>query len=88
MDANPRTPTIESRFLTIGGAAVAIYRDPAKTTARLNDRWWRCLGCHADHNTTTRYPDPTGVWLTEGAAREEANSHAGQCRSMPQEAED
>lgn len=57
-------------FVTLGGAPVALIRDPNGTPY---DHRWRCLGC----GDASRSADSVH------GARKDANGHAGQCRSIP-----
>jgi hypothetical protein len=57
------------RFATLGGATVTVERDTACSAERYR---WACAGC--------RKKDSGQV---EQHARNDANNHAGQCRSLP-----
>jgi hypothetical protein len=62
------------RFITLGGAAVVVTRQPDSPPHR--NHYWECLGCLRSHSDTH--------WLlSEDEAREQANGHAGRCRSLP-----
>lgn len=71
------TPTtvagnILMRFLTQGGATVVVTGS-GKYAAK--DCHWKCLGCGNENNKKF----PAYDW----SARNEANEHATDCRSMP-----
>lgn len=66
MPTTNATPVM--RFLTLGGAHVAVTGSEFKRDAQ-----WRCLGC--DQHISYR--------VTLAIARREANEHAGLCRSIP-----
>lgn len=77
------------RFLTQGGATVELCRDqftrrhgPTRST---NGYAWTCLGC-GTVGSGLPYPvyDEYNYLPNEyGKARDDANSHATSCRSMP-----
>lgn len=57
------------RFATLGGATVTVERDSAYPGPRYR---WACAGCRKNNSGQL-----------EHQARNDANNHAGQCRSLP-----
>ncbi|MFJ1753861.1 hypothetical protein [Kitasatospora sp. NPDC088134] len=60
-------------FLTLGSALVALFQASEPAPAGGSGFRWICLGC-LDHST---YPDPRQT------ARNNANTHAAECRAIP-----
>ncbi|WP_433465815.1 hypothetical protein [Spirillospora sp. CA-128828] len=69
MDTTKNTPVM--RFLTLGGAHVAVMNAPGATSTATHT--WQCLGCDQGND----YAQP------RTHARQEANRHAAGCRSIP-----
>ncbi len=69
-----KTTSIVMRFLTLGGATVAVTRTSTEQRDANLDHAWQCLGCDAGND-----------YGSKTAARTDANRHAGWCRSMPKD---
>ena len=81
------------RFLTVGGAVVAVFRTRFVTRWRggppfaadkpywISGFQWECSGCGAYGREGETYEDPN--FRQESEARSDANDHAAQCRAMP-----
>lgn len=91
--APPESPLM--RFLTLGDAVVEVRRHTFRTRytrrgyAPVNDDYrdcdgyqWQCLGCGGTSEHNDAY-DPGYLACEERQARDDANGHAGTCRSMP-----
>ena len=93
----PATGNVLMRFLTQGGATVELHTHAYRThynglghwTAELSDVTgsnWRCLGCDTRGRIGFQGYGSSEYGYSEteaDKARDEANKHAGECRSMP-----
>lgn len=79
-------PSTRMRFANLGGATVVLFPHTFVTweETKLEGFAWRCLGCDVTGSDRPYYLDTDAPPSDLHKARKSANTHAGECRAMPQ----